>query len=129
MTEAVALYARVSSDEQREQQTIRTQLDYARGRAKLEGWTLREFIDDGVSGKKVPLGKRPQGGLLLEAARRGEISRLEGEISSAQGKLANESFVARAPAKVVEQERKRLAEKQETLRKLGEQLQGLAGRK
>lgn len=72
----VALYARVSSDEQREQQTIRTQLEYARGRAKLEGWTLREFIDDGISGKKVPLAKRPAGAELLEAARRGEIERV-----------------------------------------------------
>ena len=76
MTETVALYARVSSDEQREQQTIRTQLDYAHGRAKLEGWTLREFIDDGVSGKKIPLAKRPGGTALLEAARRGEVSRV-----------------------------------------------------
>ena len=37
-----------------------------------------------------------------------EISRLSGEITKAQTKLANESFVARAPAAVVEQERKRL---------------------
>jgi len=47
MTESaviVALYARVSSDDQREAQTIQTQLAYARGRAKLEGWTLREFM-------------------------------------------------------------------------------------
>ncbi len=76
MTELVALYARVSSDEQREQQTIRTQLEYARGRAKLEGWTLREFVDDGVSGKQIPLAKRRAGAELLEAARRGEIARV-----------------------------------------------------
>ncbi len=37
-----------------------------------------------------------------------EITRLSGEISKAQGKLANASFVERAPAQVVEQERKRL---------------------
>jgi len=73
---AVALYARVSSDEQREQQSVRTRLEYARGRAKLEGWTLREFVDDGVSGKRLPLTKRPAGAALLEAARRGEISRV-----------------------------------------------------
>jgi site-specific DNA recombinase len=77
MTEKkVGLYARVSSDEQREQQSVRTQLEYARGRAKLEGWTLREFVDDGVSGKKLPLAKRPAGAALLEAARRGEIARV-----------------------------------------------------
>ena len=37
-----------------------------------------------------------------------EIARLSSEIAKAQGKLGNESFVARAPATVVEQERKRL---------------------
>ena len=37
-----------------------------------------------------------------------EITRLSGEIAKAQGKLANASFVERAPAQVVEQERKRL---------------------
>jgi valyl-tRNA synthetase len=58
-----------------------------------------------------------------------EIARLEGEISKAKARLANESFVARAPANVVEQERKRLADHQETLQKLREQLQKLTGRK
>ncbi len=37
-----------------------------------------------------------------------EITRLSGEIAKAQGKLSNTSFVERAPAQVVEQERKRL---------------------
>jgi site-specific DNA recombinase len=74
--EVVAFYARVSSDEQREQHTIQTQLEYARGRAKLDGWTLREFVDDGISGKKVPFAKRAGGAALLEAARRGEVSRV-----------------------------------------------------
>ncbi len=37
-----------------------------------------------------------------------EIIRLSGEIAKAQGKLGNTSFVERAPAQVVEQERKRL---------------------
>jgi valyl-tRNA synthetase len=39
-----------------------------------------------------------------------EIRRVEGEIAKCQGKLGSETFVANAPAAVVEQERKRLAE-------------------
>jgi valyl-tRNA synthetase len=58
-----------------------------------------------------------------------EIARREGEVANAKAKLANESFVARAPANVVEQERKRLADLEETIGKLREQLQKLAGRK
>jgi len=76
MTELVALYARVSTDEQAEKQTIRTQLEYARGRAKIEGWTLREFVDEGISGKKTAFAKRPAGAELLDAIRRGDIARV-----------------------------------------------------
>jgi valyl-tRNA synthetase len=44
-----------------------------------------------------------------------EVARLEGEIVKAQGKLGNESFVARAPAAVVEQEKKRLLDFEQQL--------------
>jgi valyl-tRNA synthetase len=44
-----------------------------------------------------------------------EIARLEGEINKAQAKLSNESFVARAPPAVVEQEQQRVAQFGETL--------------
>jgi valyl-tRNA synthetase len=58
-----------------------------------------------------------------------EIARIEGEIAKANARLANESFVAHAPANVVEELRKRLADSQQTLQKLREQLQKLTGRK
>jgi len=55
-----------------------------------------------------------------------EITRLETEIAKANGKLTNESFVARAPAAVVEQEKARLAEFSASLEKLSAQLAKLA---
>ncbi len=56
-----------------------------------------------------------------------EISRIDGEIVRASAKLGNESFVARAPAAVVEQERARLAGFAATLEKLKEQYGRLGG--
>jgi valyl-tRNA synthetase len=47
-----------------------------------------------------------------------EIARLSGEIAKAEGKLNNESFVARAPAAVVEQEKKRLDDFSSTVNQL-----------
>jgi valyl-tRNA synthetase len=55
-----------------------------------------------------------------------EIARLEGEIAKANAKLSNESFVARAPAAVVEQEKLRLAGFGATLTKVREQAARLA---
>jgi len=54
-----------------------------------------------------------------------EVDRLTQEIAKARVKLENESFVARAPAAVVEQERKRLAEFESTADKLKAQLSRL----
>jgi valyl-tRNA synthetase len=47
-----------------------------------------------------------------------EIARLDGEIAKANGKLGNASFVDKAPAAVVEQEKKRLADFTATVDKL-----------
>jgi valyl-tRNA synthetase len=58
-----------------------------------------------------------------------EIARVTGEIAKAKAKLANASFVERAPASVVDQERKRLADYEANLSKLEEQLHKLRGRK
>jgi valyl-tRNA synthetase len=51
-----------------------------------------------------------------------EIARVETEIAKANGKLNNESFVARAPAQVIEQEKARVAEFSANLEKLKTQL-------
>jgi len=51
-----------------------------------------------------------------------EVARLEAEISKANAKLNNESFVARAPAEVVAQEKARVAEFGANLEKLLSQL-------
>jgi valyl-tRNA synthetase len=51
-----------------------------------------------------------------------EIEKLEKQIASAQGKLSNESFVARAPAAVIEQEKQRVADFTATLEQLKPQL-------
>ena len=55
-----------------------------------------------------------------------EITRLQGEIVKAQAKLGNESFVARAPAAVVDQEKQRVAEFSATVVRLQDQAARLA---
>jgi valyl-tRNA synthetase len=54
-----------------------------------------------------------------------EIERLQVEISKAKAKLGNESFVARAPAAVVDQEKQRLADFELLLQKVTQQLNQL----
>ena len=56
-----------------------------------------------------------------------EITRLQGEIAKANGKLNNAGFVAKAPPAVIEQEKKRVADFGETLAKLEGQLKAIAG--
>jgi valyl-tRNA synthetase len=61
--------------------------------------------------------------LGAEKARLGkEAERLRGELVKANGKLSNEAFVAKAPAAVIEQERKRIADFTATLAKIEGQL-------
>jgi valyl-tRNA synthetase len=54
-----------------------------------------------------------------------DIERLEGEIRKAKEKLANPAFVDKAPAKVVDEHRARLAAHESTLAKLRQQLERL----
>jgi valyl-tRNA synthetase len=65
--------------------------------------------------------------LAAERERLGkEIARVEGELGKCQAQLGNASFVARAPAKVVEQMRERLSGFDATLAQLRAQLAKLA---
>jgi len=98
--------------------------------ARLSGFEKRDPLPDSpspvavVGGARIMLYKE-----IDPAAERvrlkKETARLEGEIEKARTKIANPSFVERAPAKVVEQERMRAAGFEADLAKLKEQLQKL----
>src|SRR5262245_20273098 len=67
VTTRVALYARVSTDEQAEKYGLDSQLRALRERAKARGWdVVGEFKDDGYSGATLD---RPALTKLREAAR------------------------------------------------------------
>jgi valyl-tRNA synthetase len=70
------------------------------------------FIEVDVAAEKIRLSK--------------EVDRLLHEINRANTKLSNEAFVAKAPASVLEQERKRVADFTATVAKVQEQLARLA---
>ncbi len=55
-----------------------------------------------------------------------DIARHQAEAAQVRSQLANEAFVARAPARIVEQRRAQLADLDATLQKLEEQLKRLA---
>ncbi|MCY1432062.1 Valine--tRNA ligase [compost metagenome] len=55
-----------------------------------------------------------------------ELQRLEGEVKRVGGKLANEGFVAKAPAEVLDKERAKLAEAEQALANLTEQREKIA---
>ena len=66
------------------------------------------YMEIDVAAEKLRLGK--------------EVTRLEDQITKAQSKLNNEAFVAKAPAAVLEQERKRVADFVATVAKVKDQL-------
>jgi site-specific DNA recombinase len=71
--ERVALYLRVSSEEQRDAGTIQTQREFLEGYHQLHGLeVIGTYEDDGVSGT-VPLHERPGGKRLLEDAKEGKF--------------------------------------------------------
>ncbi len=72
----VALYLRVSSDEQRERESIKTQREFFDQYTKLYGVEVVEvYADDGVSGT-IPLHERPEGRRLIGDAQAGKFETL-----------------------------------------------------
>jgi site-specific DNA recombinase len=72
----IGFYARVSTDEQREQQTIENQIEYATGRFKLDKIQCDKwYIENGVTGT-IALEDRPEGKRVLDDATSGELKTL-----------------------------------------------------
>lgn len=72
--EIVAVYCRVSSDEQSEKGTIENQKEYAEKYVRLNMLNVYDYyLDDGVTGT-LPLQKRPEGKRLLEDAKAGKFN-------------------------------------------------------
>ena len=65
----VGVYLRVSTEEQRERQSISTQKEFGERYCSLHQLTvIQVYADDGVSGT-VPLDRRPEGSRMLRDAR------------------------------------------------------------
>src|ERR1039458_9069261 len=72
----VAIYARVSTEEQRERQSIETQYDFGQRFCQLHTLPVfRVYSDDGISGT-IPLDRRPEGSQILRDARLGKFDQL-----------------------------------------------------
>ena len=56
-----------------------------------------------------------------------EMDKLKGEIGKLDKKLSNDQFLAKAPSEVVEEQRERLADSQQTMDKLQTALERLGG--
>lgn len=70
----VALYARVSTDRQEQEQTIQSQLEALRSHARAQGYTVvAEFVDEGYSGASL---ERPALDRLRDVAARREFERV-----------------------------------------------------
>ena len=102
--------------------------------AKLESVTVLAAGEEAPMSATALVGEMevlvPMAGLIdkdAELARLDkEIQRLDGEVKRVGGKLANEGFVAKAPAEVLEKERAKLVEAEQALAKLAEQREKIA---
>ncbi|MCM3699254.1 recombinase family protein [Paenibacillus macerans] len=72
--EDAVLYARVSSEDQQERETIETQIEYGNKYSDLYNINIKDYYkDDGVSGHAHSLEERPDGKRLIEDAKAGKF--------------------------------------------------------
>ena len=107
---------------------------YLQQLARLESVTHVEDLQQAAQGSVAPVAIVGDSKLMLKVeidvkAERERLSkeaaRLAGEVKKCQSKLGNERFVSKAPAAVVDTEKKRLAEFTALLAKVEEQLDKL----
>lgn len=111
------------------QRRVEQNLNFIKSLARLESITILPAGDKGpVSVTKLVDGAElliPMAGLIDKAAERArldkEMTKIDAEMGSIEGKLSNEGFVARAPEAVVAKERERLVACGEAKVKLAEQ--------
>ncbi len=97
-------------------------LNFVESAADVEGKTVSSVTE--IAQIYVPLGELVD--IEKEKARlTAEIERIDSEIARAEGKLKNESFVSKAPAKLVDAEKEKLAKYQDMKAKCEAQLAGL----
>ena len=97
-------------------------LNFVDSAASVEGKTVSTVTE--IAQIYVPLGELVD--IEKEKARlMAEIERIDGEIARAEGKLNNESFVSKAPAKLVDAEREKVKKYQDMKAKCVAQLESL----
>lgn len=89
-TRRVATYERVSSEDQRDRETIKTQTDeLARQlRQQPDVQLIERYSDDGISGT-IPLAERPTGGRLMRDAAAGRSTSCGRTSSIASGAISS----------------------------------------
>ena len=99
------------------------EIDFVESGAEVEGKTVSQVT--GTVQIFVPLGDLVN--IEEERVRLGkELERIRGEISRAEGKLANKNFVAKAPKKLVDAEQEKRDKYLEMEKKVEEQLNSLS---
>ena len=111
---------------------ITAQLPYLTALAKISDARLVEALPDAHAPVALTASAKWMLDIKIDVAAESarvakEMTRLESEITKAHAKLGNTSFVERAPAAVVDQEKKRLAEFESTVTQLKAQLEKLKG--